>query len=95
MNPETKVGIFREIIGTIPLVAWQIWIGGLLFLFGSVAAIAPSIKELMESSRDPDFGAQRGDPPVPGQLAFCGVLVLSLALGGVACFWPLPRTRVR
>jgi cytochrome c-type biogenesis protein CcmF len=54
VNPETKLGTFRVIVR--PLVAW-IWLGGLLMLFGAFVAISPSVKELLESVRDPLAGS--------------------------------------
>lgn len=83
VNPETKNGIFRVIVR--PLVAW-IWIGGLMFLFGAFVAISPSIKELVESVRDPLASPRRGAfaarPAMANWLLW--LVVLMLALGSAA-----------
>jgi cytochrome c-type biogenesis protein CcmF len=79
VNPETKIGIFRVIVR--PLVAW-IWIGGLLFLFGSFVAISPSIKELLEGVRDPITAGNVVRPALASW--FLWVLLLALVVGGTA-----------
>jgi cytochrome c-type biogenesis protein CcmH/NrfF len=86
VNAETKLGIFRVIVR--PLVAW-IWIGGLMFLFGALVAISPSVKELLESVRDPlsSGGSLVARPAFLGSSTTSWLLwlVLSvLALGGAA-----------
>ncbi len=83
VNPETKNGIFRVIVR--PLVAW-IWIGGLMFLFGAFVAMSPSIKELMESVRDPLATSRgRGLAARPAFASwFVWLFVLVVALGGAA-----------
>jgi cytochrome c-type biogenesis protein CcmF len=79
VDPETKTGIFRVIVR--PLVAW-IWVGGLFFLFGSFVSISPSVKELLESVRDP-LAARSVTRPAMASW-FLWVLVFVLAIGGVA-----------
>jgi cytochrome c-type biogenesis protein CcmF len=75
VNPESKVGTFRVVVR--PLVAW-IWTGGLLMLFGAFIAISPSIKELLESVRDPLAGGVTR-PAFASWWVFVLALVLGLA----------------
>jgi cytochrome c-type biogenesis protein CcmF len=82
VNPETKLGTFRVIVR--PLVAW-IWIGGLMLLAGAFVAIAPSVKELLESVQKP-LGA-RGSasrPAFASLWTWIVVLSMALLLGSVA-----------
>ncbi len=80
VNAETQLGTFRVIVR--PLVAW-IWIGGLLLLFGAFVAIAPSMKELLESVKSP-LG-MRGLAQRPAMASFwLWAIVLSVALASAS-----------
>jgi cytochrome c-type biogenesis protein CcmF len=79
VNPETKLGTFRVIVR--PLVAW-IWIGGLLVLFGSFVAIAPTIQELLESVKSPFPRASMVARPAMATWLVLGLVAALLLLGG-------------
>jgi len=77
VNPESKLGTFRVIVR--PLVAW-IWSGGLLMLFGAFIAISPSIKELLESVRDPLTSGGVLPRPALASLSSFWLIVLAILL---------------
>ncbi len=84
VNPETKLGTFRVIVR--PLVVW-IWIGGLMFLFGAFVAIAPSMRELLESVKSP-LSSGGGFSPRPAMATWMLVILLTVlgALGVSSAF---------
>jgi len=85
VDPQTKRGTFRVIIR--PFVLW-IWLGGIVLIFGTAIAIAPTVHELLGAR---EAAPPAAGPPVPirssGRPIAAATGVLLLLAAGAALAW--------
>ena len=83
VDPNTRRGTFRVIVR--PFVMW-IWIGGLLLIFGTFLAAAPSVREVLEANR-PRSGRRSRAMATAAAKAGTGAAVVLLIAAALTATW--------